>query len=303
MEYGWRKHAWKARQMVGSEIDLLELSRPLPSLVRVREKMVFSQPYDGYDSFNMSVLGDICSFRSSNFRPKSNASGKHSFISTGKIDNDRIFDMKKLEHRGFNVPLWDRYNGMEDPKLIVWRDELWCLFARPNHSITRIGMRMISLNTGKSYSIQDPLSRDFSKNWMPVVIGNKLLLVTDVDPLMVYEFENGTMIPVHMEHRKKNNFLVHGGSNIISIGGNFIGIVHGRFEFERGRWFYWHAIANFQQNFNDVVIGRPFYFEDRQIEFCLSIDKRDNNLVVPYSVDDATLSMLKFDLESLEVLM
>lgn len=289
--------------MVGSEIDLLELSSPISDLVSIRKAKTFSQPYEGYDSFNMSVLGGMCCFRSSNFRPRGNASGKNSFISVGRIDNDQMTDLKRIDYRGFNIPLWDRYNGMEDPKLIQWQGQLWCLFVRPNHSITRIGMRLLNLDTGRSYAIPDPLGRDFSKNWMPIVIGSRLLLVTDIDPLMIYEFDDGKMVPIHVSNIKKNNFIVHGGSNILNINGNFLGVVHGRFEFDRGRWFYWHAVANFQQNFNDVVIGRPFYFEDRQIEFCLSIDKSGDELRVPYSVNDATLSMIQFGVDDLEVLM
>jgi len=289
--------------MVIEQYSILQSSKLLGSIIGIDSHVTLKQPYDGYDSFNLSLLGEECCFRSSNFRPRSNASGKHSFLTKGRVSGNEVLDKEILPHRGFNVPLWDRYNGMEDPKLIKWMGNLWCLFVRPNHSISRIEMRMINLDTGESYRLKDPLSRQYSKNWMPLVIGERLLFVTDVDPLRVYEFSGGNLSPVHIGSVKKHDALIHGGSNIIRLNGSLIGLVHGRFEMSEGEWVYWHAVAHFSDSLDDVVIGRPFYFEGRQIEFSLSMDVDSKFVKIPYSVDDATMSIVSVRKEELGALL
>lgn len=271
--------------------EMIVNSTPIADIVRF-SKTDIAQPYQGYDSFNMSMIGELCCFRSSNFRPKSNAAGKHSFLTKGRMRDGVLTELDRIDHRGFNVPLWDRYNGMEDPRLINWRGQTWCLFVRPSHSVDRIQMRMLSLDTGTSYVLPDPLQRQYSKNWMPWVHNDHLIFVVDVDPLRVYEFDGVHLNEIYVSSNKKFDFLVHGGSNLIEVDGRLAAIVHGREEISHGRWMYWHAFCEFKHSLDGVRLGRPFFFEGPQIEFCLCLDRTDECIRIPYSADDATISIL-----------
>lgn len=288
--------------MVDTNDEVFQYSQPLEKLVTGFEKKNFDQPYENYHSFNMSIMHNNVCFRSSNFMPKTSAAGKNSFLTLAKI-GDSITDLKRIEYRGFNIPLVDRYNGMEDPKLIEWRGDTWCLFVRPNYRISKIWMVLLNLNNGESYQLNDPLGRDFTKNWMPVVKNDQLLIVTDVNPFNVYEFIDGKMEKIFSSEKNISPLLIHGSSNIIQVDDKLIGIVHGRFEYARGRWFYWTAFMSWNTDWSGQKLGRPFYFEDRQIEFCLSWDLRGDRIRIPYSVNDSSLSIAEFDKSSLGVLL
>jgi hypothetical protein len=289
--------------MVMSERDIFVSALPVSEIVGSQNIVDFGQPYEGYDSFNMSILNGKCCFRNSNFRPKSNAAGKHSFLSLGSVKGGNVTDLRKLNYRGYNVPLWDRYNGMEDPKLIRWRGEIWCLFVRPNHQINKIWMVLLNTNNGDSYQIDDPIGRNFTKNWMPLVKDDRLFLVTDIDPFMVYEFVDGNMKLIHASDRKSFPVLIHGSSNILELDEKFVGVVHGRFEYEPRKWFYWHSMMSWSKDWLVQKIGRPFYFDDKQIEFCMSWEISDGKVRIPYSTNDNTLKMISFEIDRLGVLL
>jgi hypothetical protein len=288
--------------MVNSESEIFKKSKKISELININKKIKFDPPYTDYDSFNMSIIGNKSCFRNSNFRPKSNAAGKNSFLSMAEIDDNVLSNLKKINYRGFNVPLWDRYNGMEDPKLIEWKEELWCLFVRPNHHINKIWMILLNLETGKSYHLFDPAGRNFTKNWMPLVKDDRLFFVTDVDPFMVYEFLDEKLHIIHSSS-KKYPFLIHGSSNIIEFDNKFLGIIHGRFEYEPKNWFYWHSFMSWDRDWLEMKMGQVFYFENKQVEFCLSWEIIENKIRIPYSVEDANMSMLEFDIDQLGVLL
>lgn len=280
------------------EDEIFKASRPLKELLDDVSQFKFEQPYENYDSFNMSVVRNKCCFRNSNFRPKTNAAGKHSFVTLADID-DSITNLKRIDYRGFNVPLWDRYNGMEDPKLLIWRGNLWCLFVRPNHNISKIWMVLLNLENGESYQIDDPKNRSFTKNWMPLVKDDRLFFVTDVNPFYIYEFIDGKMSLLTFSEKRISESVVHGSSNIIQLDDRLVGIVHGRFEYAPQAWFYWTSLMSWDLEWKSQRLGRPFYFEDKQIEFCLSWELIGNKIRIPYSVNDCSLSMVEFDKKGL----
>lgn len=288
--------------MVEDDLNLIKNISRIKDLINIKFKTEYEQPFKDFYSFNMSVLDGKCCFRNSNFKPYSNVAGKNSFLAMGDI-GESIENISTIRYRGYHVPLWDKYNGMEDPKLIKWNGDLWCLFVRPNHQIRKICMGLLNLNNKKSYIIEDPEGRAFTKNWMPIVLKDKLFLVTDSDPFKVYEFKNEKMNLVYSSINKKYPFLIHGGSNLIDFKDKFIGIVHGRVEVSLKKYVYWHSFFSCNKDWSDMNIGKPFVFEDEQIEFCLSIDIENDLIKVPYSTNDESLKIIEFNVEELEKLL
>lgn len=250
-------------------------------------------------SFNMSMLNvdeEIhVAFRNSTVIPYTNAAGKNSSIYVGKLIDKKLTDLKPINFHGYSVPLWDRYNGMEDPRLFLWRGQRWCLFVRPNHSITKIFMVMINLDTEEHHFLDDPDGRPFTKNWMPYVVDSRLYFVVDTSPFSLYEFEDGKLKLV-----KKDDglgFPVFGGSPVVELNERLVAVVHGKKEDDEGKRTYWHSIATWDKDFNDMRIGKKFIFEKEGIEFCLSMNI-DNDITFAYSVHDNGVSVMTIDKES-----
>lgn len=267
----------------------------IDSLIAVEQRKNIIFPEDGFYKFNLSILQGTnkIAFRSADFRPQTNIAGKCSFISVGNLIDDRLEDLDRLRFHGYGMPLWDRYNGMEDPKLFEWQGEEWCLFVRPNHSISRIIMIMLNLNSGKHIFLDDPEGRPYTKNWMPYVDGNNLYFIIDVDPLNVYELIDGKLINAYKSMRKIDNRVIHGGSNVIELDDRLACLVHGMFEVEPSKWFYWHSLMSCNKDWTGQKLGRSFFFEKEGIEFSLSLSKEKDDILIPYSVHDDGVSILR----------
>lgn len=276
-----------------SELALYNNSQSLEQIVGTTYRQEIDFPQNGYDKFNLSIMsnGIDVAYRNCNFKPKENASGKTSFITTAKLVDGKLEQYNNIRYRGYGVPLWDRYNGMEDPRLIEWRGSQWCLFVRPNHQITRIFMVLLNLDNGSSFIIHDPLGRNFTKNWMPYVHEDNLYFVVDVSPLRVYRFDDGVMSLYHEHEFSIGNIIVHGGSNIIDFDGLRVGLVHGSFEVD-GNWFYWHSVAQWSEEWMRMRLGKPFFFSEKTIEFSLCIQNINDKIVIPYSVRDENVTLV-----------
>ena len=277
----------------------------IDSIISIKERKRVVFPDNNFYNFNLSILEGTSkvAFRSADFRPQTNVSGKYSFISIGNLVDDQLENLTRIRFRGYGFPLWDRYNGMEDPKLFNWQGDEWCLFVRPNHSISKIIMIMLNLNSGKHIFLDDPEGRPYTKNWMPYVDGDKLYFVVDVDPLNVYELVNDKLVNVYKSTRKIDNRLIHGGSNLIEIEGRLVCLVHGMFESAPRSRFYWHSLMSCNKDWSGQKVGRSFYFEKEGIEFSLSLSRDGSDMLIPYSVHDDGVSILRIQEDSLKGLL
>lgn len=264
-------------------------------LIKIESDKKINFPVGNY-SFNLSILDhegkNLVAFRNSNAIPYSNAAGKFSCIYTGELSDDQIINLEKINFHGYSARLWDRYNGMEDPKIFLWKDDLWCLFVRPNHSITKIFMVMLNLNTGQYITLKDPEGRQFTKNWMPYVKDGELHFVVDVSPFSLYQ-----LVGEELKLIKRNDGLgypISGGSNIINFDDKLVAVVHGKVELNRKRS-YWHAIAQWDKNFNNMKLGKQFVFGEGGVEFCLSIENKNNKMLIPYSLNDDGVNLIQVE--------
>jgi hypothetical protein len=294
MELGWYRNAWKARQMVtDEEIKIMQSCVPIHELVNLKYKKDIVFPSGEFYNFNLSILPEkdnLVAWRCANFPPQTIVNGKVSYVAKGKLD-ETLSEIKKINFRGYGIRLMNEYNSMEDPKLFVWKSNTWCLFVRPNRNITKIIMILLNLDTQESIILPDPKGRPFTKNWMPLVQDDKLFFVTDVFPTDVYELINEELIQVEVKNKTTKPFIVHGGSNILKFNNRNIGLVHGRFEYELKKWFYWHAVASWDDEWN-IKLGRPFIFERAGVEFSLCLTKDGSDFLIPYSVNDDGVSII-----------
>ena len=272
----------------------------LDDIVPIKSKSDIIFTNNNLYNFNLSQLDgtEKIAFRSSDFKPQANISGKHSFITIANLVNDEIKNEERIRFRGYGIPLWDRYNGMEDPKLFNWRGNEWCLFARPNYNISKIIMMMINLDTKEYIYLDDPEGRPHTKNWMPYIDGNNLYFIVDVNPLSVYKLIGSKLFPIHKEKIKIDQRVIHGGSNLIKIDDRLVGIVHGMFELVPENWFYWHSVMSCNEDWTGQRVGRSFFFEREGIEFCLSLSRNNKEISIPYSVNDNGVSIIKIEEET-----
>jgi hypothetical protein len=284
--------------MVESLSDIYNAQVPIESIVNIKSRMLVEDLDNNLLNFNMSMIDvndkKFIALRSTDFRPPTKYAGKLSYISTGHLEGNKIIDASSIRLNGYGIRLWDKYNSMEDPRLIEWRGDVWCLFTRPNFYISNITMGMVNLRTMDWTLFDDPKSRDFSKNWMPYVHRDKLYLVTDTDPFSMYEVVDNKLEPVIVKPNKMYNFDIHGSSNVIDMLDRRITLIHGR-EMSGRTWTYWHRFISWNDRWEDPVMGKPFFFEKKGVEFSLCLLKENDCITIPYSVDDESISILKID--------
>ena len=88
---------------------------------------------------------------------------------------------------------------------------------------------------------------------------------------------------VHMPNIFK---LVRGSSNGFLYKDEIWFITH--FVSDENRRYYYQLFVVFDINMNLQRYSPPFNFSDKPIEFCLSIIVTDDQVIIPYSVNDAS---------------
>lgn len=186
--------------------------------------------------------------------------------------------------RNTRVPARD---GLEDGRLFWWRDGWWFIATALHHGPRVRGtMALCKLDkttvTGLEF-LHSPHNREVEKNWMPLVEGDQLSMVYMHHPAESYEIS-----PV-----KRRIWLGgyppltgwSGGSQLISHGGAYLGVVHQRRK-HKNRAHYAHRLVQYNGNLEPFAAGREFYFRGEQIEFCPGIVEHDGRYVVSFGVKD-----------------
>jgi predicted GH43/DUF377 family glycosyl hydrolase len=301
--------------MQSSEYDLFTNSVSLDSLVSIKSARFFRGDYlEGYQAFNASLLskeGKLkCLIRNSSFAvgniSKNRHLGQESYISQTEIIGTKMSRPIKIDIDGIKSRTPFEYNGLEDPRYFMWKGKEYALCVQPNDQITGSWMVLVDLETKTFVRLFDYLDRKWNKNWVPYVKNDELFLISDIFPTIVYKIEDDSMNLIHHTEAQPVNFVIHGSSNIFDYKGIKTALVHGRISIptsdpDKSFWFYWHAFIQWpEDNWEKIKFGRPFFFENRQIEFCTSVIEHDENILITYSANDWGINIIEIGYEELE---
>jgi glycosyltransferase involved in cell wall biosynthesis len=195
-------------------------------------------------------------------------------------------------------PLYSLVRGFEDSRLFEWNEMLRTISTV--REITPEGwcMQVMAPMTEHGYDTLWrpilPKERRHEKNWMPWVIGDELRFVyrlgTLIDPSGGVVFESDPGFDVS---------CISGGSQVVQVDERtWLAVVHeAGFIPGRDNRFYQHRFVAFWSNGRVDRISAPFFFHDRQIEFCAGLAVFDKKLMVSYGVRDCEAWTATMDID------
>lgn len=199
-----------------------------------------------------------------------------------------------LRPEGLPAPVFPPVQGFEDMRLIPTKTglftsatvreqntdgvcEQWLSNVEPDGRVTH-SCKML---TPERYGHQ------YEKNWMPVIDRRNILFMyrpgAVVNPTGDIIYDNQPTIAVDK---------LSGGSQLIFWEGGWIGLVHEAYmdpAHGYSKRYYQHRAVWYDDDFVLRKVSMPFWFEQRQIEFCAGLCRhpRQNEFLISYSTNDA----------------
>jgi len=202
----------------------------------------------------------------------------------------------------------DAGRGADDPRLFRWRNEDWAMWSIPmrspeaGHSGQMAIARLLGDSADQVMSLPSPLNKPAEKNWIPIVRGEELLVIYDLESKRVFSVHDSTLKPVQTNARIDRRLRHHSGSSsAIPWDGGWLMISH--------RWvatlplampvphrFYTHYFVWLDSDFRTITVSRPFRFEVRGVEFCAGLVVVGESVYISYGVNDAIARMARISL-------
>lgn len=187
--------------------------------------------------------------------------------------------------------------GFEDLRLISLRDELWGSSTvrqiHPDGNCEQVLTSVHALGLGAPQRmLRNP--RQTEKNWSPIVEGGRLRFM--YRPLEIVDTD-GKTISKHDPGLAVDN--ISGSSQLIPFQCGWLAITHeARYLPGSCLRYYYHRFAHYTHDSTKVKFSRPFYFNEKAIEFCAGMCWRPggaNQLVISYGVRDCEAHLAVVD--------
>jgi hypothetical protein len=199
--------------------------------------------------------------------------------------------------------------GIEDPRLVRWRDGFW--FAANSRVIDPAGNPMIVLgrldDEATEVTSLIPLTyaggREVEKNWLPFVHDDRLLLLYASDPTIVLEpdLESGRCREVQFAEPSLNFDRYRGSAAPIPDGDHYLYTIH-EASYLDNRRIYLHRFVEMNQQFQITRISRLFHVWHTGVEFnCgMCLNHTGDALLLTFSYDEAQSWLLNVPLAEVE---
>jgi glycosyltransferase involved in cell wall biosynthesis len=189
--------------------------------------------------------------------------------------------------RNWPNPQYHLVRGFEDSRLFEWNEVLRTISTVRELTPEGWCEQVFDTITDHGYDVLWrqilPKERRHEKNWMPWVRGDNLWFV----------YRLGTIIDRHGEVIFESDpgfdvSNISGGSQVVQVDERtWLAVVHeARAIPGDNRRFYQHRFVAFWANGRVDRISAPFFFHDRQIEFCAGLAVFGKQLMVSYGVRD-----------------
>lgn len=190
------------------------------------------------------------------------------------------------------IPLYPKnIRGIEDIRLFG-SNEFFCTYLEVNSE--RIPqMCYCQYDTGNVTKIIPLMMGDklqCEKNWVPFIMNDEVHFIYQICPLKIYKLnrETGAISPVKETTLTPlffNDF--RGSSGLIPYKNGWLCTIHQVYHSGPDRK-YFHRFLWFNQDFTYMKYSEVFFFENREIEYTLSLCHSNQGLLVPYSQLDNT---------------
>ena len=219
----------------------------------------------------------------------------------------------RIEAHGF---LEDRHirpnpvalNGLQDIRLFLWKKQLYALAgahcylpAASGAHLKQTRMMLCSLDGNVLNTVAVlPFRQPKEKNWMPWPRDENLYLQYHCDPYEVLRFE-GTGVSVASGPRRIPGLEgFFGGSPILRLGDNYLGIVHRKVldhpivdSYPLPGMAYVHKAIVYRSDFEVLQVSCPFRFEGERIEFCCGLALDGEAILFSYGIWDTQAKLMK----------
>jgi len=223
-------------------------------------------------------------------------------------DNLNITRYNKIDTSKYpDKELWD-FVGLEDARIFRWNEKLYVSGVRRDldpigtgrMELCEIEVREDSVVEIDRFRIPPPNDPNSycEKNWMPIldipyhyVKWSNPTEVVKVDP----ETQTSTTVNLSIPIRLPRD--LRGGSQVIPLGDYYIACTHevNLFSSEVGRKDakYYHRFIVWDKNWNIAFYSKEFNFMSGDVEFCVGMAKKDNDLLITFGFQDNAAYLLK----------
>jgi glycosyltransferase involved in cell wall biosynthesis len=195
-------------------------------------------------------------------------------------------------------PKYHLVRGFEDSRLFKWNEMLRTVSTVRELNSEGWCEQVVAPLTEHGYDVLWrqilPKERRNEKNWMPWVVGDDLRFVyrlghlVDRDGADICRFDCGVDVS-----------RISGGSQVVYVDErSWLAVVHEACSIPgQSNRFYQHRFVTFWTNGRVDCISAPFFFHDRQIEFCAGLAVFGKQLMVSYGVRDEEAWTATMDIE------
>jgi len=233
------------------------------------------------------------------------------------LDSLEITNIHKIDTTELDVsPLWT-FIGLEDIRLTYWNSKYYGVGVRrdttsngqgrmefseleiTNKFVKEIKRNRIEVENNNSYC---------EKNWMP--IKNKpfhFVKWSNPTEIVKVDLENNIAKPIYLssQHISTNNDL-RGGTQLIEWNNNcYLSIVHScKFISQNFNGYkdsdYYHNFIIWNNDYSIKYISQSFNFMTAKVEFCLGLEKIDDNIFISFGFQDNGAYLLKLSKKNME---
>jgi tetratricopeptide (TPR) repeat protein len=188
-----------------------------------------------------------------------------------------------------------RIRGFEDCRLFWWRGA-WHVIACVVDATAEESFQMsIARIDGDRFTdfhlLLGPERGRHEKNWMPFVVGDRLLLVYGCHPFVVLEWDPD-VLELHEVQRIATPAPMaglRGGSQGLPVDDGYVFVLHEmRAPPSELRRLYVHRLLKINSALEPVGLSKPFVFQRYGIEFCAGIADAGEDLLLSYGLQDSS---------------
>jgi hypothetical protein len=195
--------------------------------------------------------------------------------------------------------------GLEDMRIFTYKDNVYAFATtfeygdnnHPSQVLCKFNRNVITSIVPLSYK-----KEHVQKNWCPFIMKDKICCIYSFEPLRILEIDENTgeCKEIINKYMDKNLDKLRGSTSpVYNSETNEYTLITHEIHFKHIRN-YFHRFLVFDEEWNLKRISRPFYMENKQIEYILGYQVLNNKHIVHYSVMDncskfVTLETLPFN--------
>lgn len=199
--------------------------------------------------------------------------------------------------------------GIEDLRLFRWRGGTYGIAAgtslKPGGG-WRVQQVLLHIEAGAiraHWPLPSPIGAAVEKNWAPLVVGDDLLLIYTLQPLVIYRFAHGALHIVSAHPPVSNTTDLHGGTPFIPYNDGYLAIAHLAPLLARGQWFYRHVAVIADAEGRPSQVSEPFFLARKGIEFACGLAETPAGFLLSYGSNDSTAHHLTLPRDSIPLLL